>query len=264
MFESFFSWWGRPFLSFYNSLSGFGKFIIFQFSLIPLYFSFPLRIKEIFQQIEIIGVGSFGVIFLTAFFTGMVEAVQLYQGFKQFGAENFMGFTIFVSISKELAPVFGALMLTSRAISSMSAELGTMRVTEQIDAIDTLSINSKKYLIIPRIIATTISLPILIIIFDLVANSSAYLVSVYALNVNPTLYQSIINQYLHLSDILTGVIKGFIFGFLISSIGTYVGYFVNGGAKGVGIATTEAVVYSAVTIFITNYFISAFFLLIQY
>ena len=260
--ENFFSWLGKPFINFYNLLESFGKFVIFQFLLIPLYFTYPFRFKEIFKQIEIIGIGTFGVIFLTAFFTGMVEAIQLYQGFKQFGAENFMGYTIFVSIAKELAPVFGALMLTSRAISSMSAELGTMRVTEQIDAIDTLAINSKKYLIIPRIIATTISLPILIIVFDFIANFSAYLISVYALGLNENSYQNIINQYLQLSDILTGVFKGFIFGFLTASIGTYIGYFVKGGARGVGIATTQAVVYSAITIFISNYFISTAFLFI--
>jgi phospholipid/cholesterol/gamma-HCH transport system permease protein len=260
MIEKFFYILGKPFVDFYKLLASFGAFIIFQLKLIPLYFTFPLRVRLTFSQIEAIGVGTFGVIFLTAMFTGMVEAIQLYQGFHQFGAEAFMGYTIFISITKELGPVFGALMLVSRAISAMAAELGTMRVTEQIDAIDTLGIDSRKYLIIPRIIATTISLPILVITFDFVANLSAYLISIYVLDVNPTEYKNTINQFLVFSDIYTGVIKAFIFGFLVSSIGTYIGYFTTKGARGVGIATTKAVVYSAIVIFISNYFLSSIFL----
>ena len=173
-----------------------------------------------------------------------------------------MGYTIFISVTKELAPVFGVLMVISRAISSMAAEIGTMRVTEQIDAIDTLGVDSKKLLIIPRIIATTISLPILVIIFDFLANISAYLISTNMLGINATVYLDIIATHLVLSDILSGVIKAFFFGFIISSIGTYIGYYTSGGARGVGIATTKAVVYSAVSIFVMNYLLSSFFLVI--
>ena len=262
--ENFFTFFGSGFLSIIDKLSKFGEFIIFQIKLLPLFFSFPLRIKEIFHQMEVIGVSSSGVIALTAIFTGMVESVQLYQGFHEFGAEEMMGYTIFISITKELSPVFGALMLTSRAISAMAAELGTMRVTEQIDALDTLAVNSKKYLIIPRIVATTLTLPVLIIMFDFLGNFSAYMITTKVLGVNPSAYENTISTFLHFSEIGTGIIKGFVFGFLISSIGTYVGYFTKGGARGVGLATTTAVVYSAITIFAANYFLSTIFLFLHW
>jgi phospholipid/cholesterol/gamma-HCH transport system permease protein len=189
--------------------------------------------------------------------------VQFYQAFHRFGAETFIGYTIFLAITKELGPVFGSLMLISRAISSMAAELGTMRVTEQIDAIDVLGIDSRKFLVIPRILATTISLPILIIIFDFVANISAYIISTKTLGVNPIGYQDAIIKLLKFSDIYTGIIKGFVFGFLASSIGVYIGFFAKQGARGVGEATTNAVVYSAIAIFATNYFMSVIFLFLD-
>ncbi|HIE34644.1 MAG TPA: ABC transporter permease, partial [Campylobacterales bacterium] len=232
--NTLFYYLGLPFVRFFKALESFGAFILFELKLLPLFFKPPFRFKEIFKQIEIIGVGSFFVIFLTSLFTGLVEAIQLYHGFHKFGAENFMGYTIFVSISKELGPVFGALMLVSRAISAMAAELGTMRVTEQIDAIDTLAIDSKKFLIIPRIIATTISLPVLVIMFVFIGNLSAYIISTFALGINPTAYKDTITTYLEFSDIGTGIIKAFVFGYLISIIGTYIGYFTRGGARGVG------------------------------
>jgi phospholipid/cholesterol/gamma-HCH transport system permease protein len=262
--ETFFAWVGRPFLHFYNKMADFGRFVEFQVGLLPLYFKRPYRVREFFQQVESIGIGTLGVILLTALFTGMVEAIQLYHGFHRFSAENFMGYTIFVSISRELGPVFAALMLISRAISAMAAELGTMRVTEQIDAIETLAVDSKKYLVIPRILATTLSLPLLVVTFDFVGNISAYLISTEALGVNPVAYQNTIQRYLVFADIGTGVLKALVFGFLISSIGTYLGYIARGGARGVGRATTSAVVYSAVTIFAANYFLSSLFLLLDW
>ena len=262
--ESFFGWIGMPFLVMYKRMESFGDFILFQISLLPLYFKPPYRVKEFFFQMETIGIGTLGVIVLTALFTGMVEAIQLYHGFHRFSAENFMGYTIFVSISRELGPVFAALMLTSRAVSAMAAELGTMRVTEQIDAIEVLAVDSKKYLIIPRILATTISLPLLVITFDFIGNVSAFIISTEALGVNPVSYQNTIRHYLEFSDIGTGVLKATVFGFLASSIGTYLGYMAKGGARGVGQATTSAVVYSAVTIFAANYFLSSIFLLLNW
>jgi len=184
--------------------------------------------------------------------------VQLYQGFSKFGAEGFMGYTIFMSITRELGPVFTSLMVISRAISSMSAELGTMRVTEQIDAIETLAIDSKKYLLIPRIIATMVSLPLLVMFFDFISNFSAFLISWLMLDLNPVAYIDAIKQLLQFSDIGTGLIKGIVFGYFMGAIGSYVGYFTSGGAKGVGTSTTKAVVLSAITIFIANYFLSTY------
>jgi len=227
-FEQFFAFLGKRFLNLTDIFAGFGHFWIFQIQLLPLYFKPPYRIKLILKQMEIVGIGSIGVITLTGTFTGLVSAVQLYQAFHQFGAQNMMGYPIFISLARELGPVFAGLMLTSRAISAMAAELGTMRVTEQIDAMDTLAVDSKKYLLIPRIFATTLSLPLLVILFDFLGNLSAYMISVYALGINATAYMNTINMYLDLSDILTGVMKGVIFGFFIGMIGTYIGYHASG------------------------------------
>lgn len=254
---------GKSILQLNSTLNSFGKFLIFSFSVCILLFSKP-RLADIAKHIYIIGVGTIGVIFLTAFFTGMVESIQLYKGFHQFGVEGFMGYTIFISIAKELGPVFGSLMVISRAVSAMAAELGTMRVTEQIDAIETLALNSKRILIVPRIIATTISLPILVIIFDFIGNLSAYMISTTVLGINPITYQSIITQNLEYGDLYSGIIKALVFGFLISLIGTFVGFHTSGGAKGVGIATTKAVVFAAVTVFATNYLLSSLFLFLDW
>jgi len=247
-----------------KSMEGFGAFIIFQLQLTVLMFKRPWRIKQIFEQLEVIGIGTLGVISLTALFLGLIEAVQLYQGFSKFGAESFMGYTIFISISRELAPLLAGLMVTAQAISSMSAELGTMRVTEQIDAIETLAVDSKKYLLVPRIIATTIAVPLLVIAFDVISNLSAFLMAWFALDMNPVVYQDSITQLLRFSDIGTGIIKGLVYGYLIGSIGTYVGYHTSGGAKGVGISTTKAVVLASVTIFIADLFISIIFLALDW
>lgn len=264
MIERYLGYIGRPFLHFYDSIERFGLFILFQFSLIKLY---PLAIKRykiVLTQIEVIGLGCMGVITLTALFTGMVEAIQLYDGFHQFGVENFIGYTIFLSITKELGPVFASLMLISRSISAMAAELGTMRVSEQIDAIDILGVNSKEYLITPRIIATVISLPLLVIWFDFIAIGSAYIISTNVLGINPIAYQETLMKLGEFDDIMTGVIKAAVFGFIVSSIGSYIGYHTSGGARGVGQSTIYAVVYSAVAIFIANYFISSLFLYLDW
>ena len=189
-----------------------------------------------------------------------------------------MGYTIFISITKELGPVFATLMVISRAISAMSAELGTMRVTEQIDAIDILGIDSREYLIVPRVIAsicsvtlivprviaTTISLPLLVILFDFLANVSAFLISVYVLELNRVTYQSIIQQLISFSDIYTGIVKSIVFGFVISLIGAYIGYWTKGGAKGVGESTTKAVVISSVSVFAVNYLFSSLMFVLGY
>ncbi len=262
--ETIFAFIGSPFVSLMRKMENFGTFIIFQLHLLPLIFKRPWRIKQIFEQTEVVAIGTFGVIFLTALFLGLIEAVQLYQGFSKFGAENFMGYTIFISISRELAPLLAGLMVTAQAISSMAAELGTMRVTEQIDAIETLAVDSKKFLVIPRIIATTLAVPLLVIAFDFISNSSAFLMAWIALDMNPVVYADSIKQLLHFSDIGSGMLKGLFYGYLIGSIGAYVGYHTRGGAKGVGVSTTRAVVLSSVTIFIADLFLSIIFLALDW
>ena len=241
-------------------ISGLGKFTLFQLEIIKLMFKPPFRIKELFNQLTFMGYGSLGVIFLTSFFTGLVEAVQLYNGFHKFGVEDFMGYTIFISIVKELGPVFASLMVISRGISAYAAELGSMRVTEQIDALEVMAVNSKHYLVIPRILATIISLPLLILFFDAVANIGAYLISVYSLDVNGYAYLENLRQLAEFRDINEGIIKGIVFGYIISAIGTYIGYYTRGGAKGVGQSTTKAVVFASISVFVADYVLSAFFL----
>lgn len=264
MVEKVLGYIGRPFISGYDVIERFGLFILFQTQLFKLYPLAFKRYKIVLTQIDVIGFGCIGVITLTALFTGMVEAIQLYDGFHQFGIENFIGYTIFLSITKELGPVFASLMLISRSISAMAAELGTMRVSEQIDAIDILGVNAKEYLITPRIIATVISLPLLVIWFDFIAIGSSYVISTGVLGINPIAYQETLMRLGEMSDIMTGVLKAAVFGFIVSSIGSYIGFHTSGGARGVGQSTIYAVVYSAVAIFITNYFLSALFLYLDW
>jgi phospholipid/cholesterol/gamma-HCH transport system permease protein len=260
MIEKFFSFLGSPIVDAARSIEKFGAFLLFQFFLFPSYFSRPLRLQQTLRQILAVGYESLGVILLTAVFIGLVQAIQMYQGFHKFGAETMMGYTIFYAIGREIGPVFTALMIVSRAISAMAAELGTMRVTEQIDAIDTLGIDSQKFLVVPRIIATTLALPILILIFDVVANISSYAISVTALDLTTTAYTNTISQYLKVADYGIGMIKGVVFGLLIGMIGSYVGYHTHGGARGVGQSTTKAVVISSVTVLIADYFMGVIFL----
>jgi len=243
-----------------NFIQKLGDFTIFQIKIFLLFFKPPFRIKVLLDQLRFIGYESLGVIFLTSFFTGMVEAVQLYQGFHKFGVEDFMGYTIFISVVKELGPVFAALMVVSRGVSAYAAELGSMRVTEQIDALDVMAVDSKHYLIVPRILATVIAMPLLILFFDAVANFSAYFISTVSLGVNGYKYLDNIRQYAEFKDINQSFIKGIVFGYLISAIGTYVGYFTTGGAKGVGKSTTLAVVIASIAVFVTDYVLSTIFL----
>jgi len=241
---------------------GFGHFTIFQLKIFLLMFKPPYRIKNLLEQITFMGYGSLGVIFLTSFFTGLIEAVQLYQGFHRFGVDDFIGYTIFISIVKELGPVFAALMVVSRGISAYAAELGSMRVTEQIDALDVMAVDSRHYLIVPRILATIISMPLLILFFDAVANFSAYLISTISLDINGYKYLDNIRRLAEFKDINQSIIKGIFFGYFISAIGTYIGYFTRGGAKGVGKSTTKAVVIASISIFLIDYILSSIFLII--
>ena len=264
MIETLLGYIGRPFVHFYETVERFGRFILFQIKLFALYPLVFRRSKIVLTQIDMVGLGCMGVITLTAVFTGMVLAIQLYNGFHQFGAENFIGYTVYFSITRELGPVFAALMLISRSISAMAAELGTMRVSEQIDAIDILGVNSKEYLITPRIVATVISLPLLVIWFDFIAIGAGYMISTGVLGINPVAYQDTLMRLGEFDDIMTGVIKAAVFGFIVSSIGSYIGYHTTGGARGVGQSTIYAVVYSAVAIFIANYFLSSLFLYLDW
>jgi phospholipid/cholesterol/gamma-HCH transport system permease protein len=256
--EHFFGVIGKPFIAFFKLSEGFGSFFIFQFSLFGLLSK--IRWKEVAKQVVNIGYNSIGIILLTAAFIGLVQAIQIYQGFHRFNIEQMMGYTIFYAIGKELGPVVTALMITSRAVSAMAAELGTMRVTEQIDAIDTLAIDSRKLLLIPRIIAALIAVPLLTLIFDVTSNIASFLMACGPLDVNPNAYLKTINQYAEWSNFAGGLVKAGAFGFEIAVIGCYFGYNAKGGARGVGEATTKAVVASSVGILAIDYLLTSLFI----
>ncbi len=217
-----------------------------------------LRLKQTVDQFYTIGVTSSFIVILTSLFIGMVEALQIYHGFQKFGAENMIGYTVAVSLGRELSPVFTALMIVARNISAMSAEIGTMKITEQIDAMEVMAVDPINYIVTPRVIATIVMLPFLVALSNVVGNVGGYIVGVFILKVNPSAYIDNIRQYLDLSDLTYGFIKAAIFGWFISSIGCYMGLNATKGAKGVGLSTTKAVVVSSVTILIADYILSAF------
>jgi len=217
----------------------------------------PLEGREILKQMQEVGVRSFPVVIITAAFTGMVLALQSFTGFKRFGAETMVGTVVALSMTRELGPVLTGLMVSGRVGSAMAAELGTMRVTEQIDALYTLATNPIKYLIVPRFLAAMIMLPILVIFADIIGILGGYLVSVQILGTNPTLYFRRTWNFLELDDLYAGLLKALFFGMIIATVSCSQGFSARGGAEGVGRATTQAVVLSSLTILISNYFITA-------
>lgn len=208
-----------------------------------------------------IGYASLPVVGLTAIFTGAALALNIYDGSLRFNAETFLPQILGVSIVRELGPVLAALMVAGRCASAMAAEIGTMRVTEQIDAMSTLAVDPFKYLIAPRILATTLALPILVIIADIIGVYGGYVISVYVLDFSGPVFIRNIMEFLEPRDVISGLIKAAAFGFLISVMGCYYGYISRGGARGVGAATRTAVVASAVAILASNYFMTS--LLVQ-
>ena len=206
-----------------------------------------------------IGYASLPVVGLTAIFTGAALALNIYDGSLRFNAEAFLPQIISVSIVRELGPVSAALMVAGRASSAMAAEIGAMRVSEQIDAMSTLSVNPHNYLAAPRILATTLALPLLVLIADIIGIYGGYLVAVYALDCSGPLFVKNISEFLTNFDILTGLLKAAVFGFLISLMGCYYGFKSRGGAGGVGSATRTAVVAAAVSVLAANYFLTSLF-----
>jgi len=219
----------------------------------------PFDFRAFLHQIEEVGIRSIPVVLITGTFTGMVLALQSYTAFKRFNAEAFVGTVVALSMTRELGPVLSGLMVSGRVGSAMAAELGTMQVTEQIDALYTLATNPIKYLIVPRFLASLIVMPILAVFADVVGILGGYLVAVNLLGSNPTIYLSRTFDFLDLEDIYIGLFKAFVFGMIIAIIGCYEGFNTRGGAEGVGKATTRAVVMSSLLILIANYFITALF-----
>jgi len=216
----------------------------------------PWFFSHILRQCEKVGVQSLPVVLLTAVFTGMVLALQSWVGFHRFGAESMVSTVVSLSMVRELGPVLVGLMVAGRVGASFAAELGTMRVSEQIDALWTLSTDPIRYLIIPRIIAATLMMPLLVILADAIGIFGGYLVSTIILDQNPHVYIERATLFLELQDLYSGLLKAFVFGGIIGLIGCTEGFYCKGGAQGVGQATTRAVVLSAMSILIADYFLT--------
>jgi phospholipid/cholesterol/gamma-HCH transport system permease protein len=217
----------------------------------------PYRVGQLLLAMEFIGVKSVFIVALTGTFSGMVLSLQTVHSLRQFSAEGVVGSIVAVSLCREISPVFAALMVTARAGSAMAAELGNMRVTEQIDALVTMSVSPVQYLLAPRLVACVLMLPLLCILYTCVGMAGAWVVSVDWMGVDPGVFVSNIEKYLVPSDLFMGELKALVFGFLISAISCAQGFFASGGAKGVGEATTRAVVLSAVSILVANYILTS-------
>jgi len=233
-----------------------GEFTLFFLYAIKTLFTSKLKIAKTFVQMNRIGVESLSIVILTGLFTGMVLALQTYIGFQRVGGEQFIGAIVALGLVRELGPVLTALMVTGRAGSAITAEIGTMIITEQVDALTTLRINVFQYLVVPRIVASTIILPFLTLFSMFFGIIGGYIVCVYVLELSPEDYESSIRNYVELADIHGGLKKAAVFGLLLSWVGTYMGMYTRGGARGVGIATTQSVVASSILILVTNYFLT--------
>lgn len=236
-----------------------GFAFMFIFAAISSIFAFPVYYRNIVQQIIFIGFYSLPVVALTTFFSGGVLALQSYIGFSRFAAESAIPNVVVLSITRELGPVLTGLMVAGRVGASIAAEIATMRVTEQIDALYTLSTDPIRYLVFPRILSATIMLPCLVLIGDVLGVMGGYAISVYTLDFNSSSY--IINtiKFLHFDDVISGLIKSAVFGFIITTISCYNGYYSEKGAKGVGKATTSSVVISSILILSSDYIMTSLF-----
>jgi phospholipid/cholesterol/gamma-HCH transport system permease protein len=213
----------------------------------------PFRFRQFVAAMEFIGAQSVFIVGLTGTFSGMVLALQTTYALRAFSAEGRVGGIVAVSLTREIAPVFAAIMVTARAGSAIAAELGNMRVTEQIDAITTMGVNPVQYLLSPKMLACVLMVPLLCVLYMSVGMCGAYLVSVTLLGGDPGVFAQSIRDLAVTEDLRMGIIKAAVFGFLISAISCRHGYFAKGGAKGVGLATTRAVVETCVTVLVVNY-----------
>src|SRR3989338_2145266 len=242
---------------FFDFLASTGRLTLFLAHALIQGFTPPYYLSQMVRQFWEIGYLSLPVVGLTALFTGMVLALQSYTGFSRFNAEGAIASVVALSMTRELGPVLAGLMISGRIGGAMAAEIGTMRVTEQLDALVTLSTNPQKYLIAPRLLAGVTMLPLLVLIADIIGIFGGYVVSIYRLNFNPAIYIKQTMDFIQLGDVTSGLIKAAFFGFIITSMGCYHGFNSKGGAQGVGRATTYAVVSSSILILITNYFLTA-------
>ena len=239
------------------ALEGLGRFIKLTLDMLRWLVRPPFRIGQLMNAMEFIGVQSLFIVMLTGTFSGMVFALQSVNSLREFGAEGVVGSVVAISLTREISPVFSALMITARAGSAIAAELGNMRVTEQIDALTTMAVSPVQYLLSPRLLAGVLMFPLLCIVYSSVGMLGAWVVAVKGLDIDPGVFIANIQEYMQARDFWMGEIKAACFGFLVTAISSQQGFFASGGARGVGQATTRAVVQSAVSILIANYIITS-------
>lgn len=216
----------------------------------------PYDVREWLRQMVRVGVDSIPVVFLTTMFTGMVMALQMWTGFHRVHAENFVGGAVAIAMLRELSPVLVGLMVAGRVGSSMAAEIGTMRVTEQLDALQALATDPVQYLFVPRVIAGIVMLPLLVVLGDALGIGGGYLVAVKLLGSNPIVYEKNTFAFLDLNDLFSGLIKAAVFGLILTLTGCVRGYYTTGGAEGVGRSTTAAVVSASLIILLSDFFLT--------
>lgn len=233
-----------------------GRIVLFFNESVRLVVAKPSRFPEVIRHMEFIGNQSVGIIVLTGVFTGLALSFQLYLGFKLFNAVNMVGPTVALGITRELGPVLTGLIVAARAGGAMAARLGTMRVNEQIDALDVMGVNTKQYLISPRIVAAAICMPLLVAIFDFVAMMGSYFLCVKLVAIDEAVFWQKIADFIEVKHINEGLVKGVVFGIYFATMCSYRGFTTTGGAKGVGDATNQGVVQSMVGIIILDYFLS--------
>ncbi|MBI2981107.1 MAG: ABC transporter permease [Deltaproteobacteria bacterium] len=240
-----------------NFLGELGDFFIFSGSFLQWTFRAPFRRASLVKQMEFVGVRSLPIILLTATFTGMVFSLQTGYTFKLFHAESMVGTSVGMALSREIGPVFTALMVTARAGSAMAAEIGTMKVTEQVEALRAMAVNPIHFLVVPRVIAGTLMVPLLAALFSFVGVIGAYLVAVCLMEIPGAVFLNKLTYYVDSNDFVGGLIKATVFGFSLSLISCHQGYRTTAGAEGVGRSTTRAVVVSSVTVLVLNYFLTS-------
>jgi phospholipid/cholesterol/gamma-HCH transport system permease protein len=245
---------GRVFLAF---LAQTGRLVQFTFSALINCVRPPIYWYLIGQQMLRIGYFSLPVVGLTAFFTGGALALQIYVGGNRFGAEAVVPNIVVLGITRELGPVIAGLMVAGRVAAAIAAEIGTMRVTEQIDALTTLSTNPIRYLVVPRLIASVVTMPLLVLVADAIGVFGGYVIATQSLGFNGAIYIKNTMDFMTTADVTSGVIKVAVFGFIIALMGCYNGFHSKGGAQGVGAATTNAVVTSSILILAANYFLTS-------
>jgi phospholipid/cholesterol/gamma-HCH transport system permease protein len=240
-----------------ETINEMGKMTIFLSRTVSALLLPPYRFRRIVKQVHFIGVKSLFVIVLTAAFTGMVLALQGYYTLRKFGSEGLLGSAVALSLIRELGPVLSALMVTGRAGSALTAEIGIMRIGEQIDSLESMGIDPVKFLITPRLLGAVVSVPLLTAIFDVVGILGGYLVGVRLLGVNAGVFFGQMKASVEWKDVSNGFVKSLIFGLIIAWVCTFKGYFTGRGAEGVSQSTTSAVVLSSVLILVSDYFLTS-------